>query len=849
MENVNDDSLEEKDFEEFDLSYSHFMEIYTSDLKSQTFDTMEFKKSSFRNVRIYENKGSEVKEIKLEYEQVKLESLSCDGLKSNYDITNCQRPTDDVGNDMAVNKNGKNNKTFSDSGEREHEIVKDSNCVLKYNENVLQTIKCEVEDDNNTHFDMILVKTEKQNSIKSKNRLDDIVKSEKQTITENLNRLDNTVEPEEKISTENKNRLDDTVVYEEQTYVESKNRLNYTVVPGEKTSTNSKNRLNDTLESKEQTRTESKNRLNDTIDLEMENNFVEENANDSLKSKIVNLTKKIKEKNMNKPIYHCKLGDQNNNDYITVDSEIICLDDNHKNNDIVESLDVKVEIFAESNPELKIKKQTEMKKEIYVKKHDKKANKETVHEEVRLKVHSRLEKGDGSLKSEDGGENSLCSQNQMGSSKNRNDQILGKKSIENEDEDIMIIEYHSRCIELIDITTEEQKRPLAKHTNEIETLEVEFCKENSEKIQKSYPKLEDMERIRLSGEHMEKYLKLPMFSKVVIGCFVKLKVYEPSGVSFLKLSKTMPDQSQPKKKYYRGSRVSKGVEMDKIRSKVYNQVFPLNNIIDYMFLNHEYEEWIEECCQNNYERSTIEYVLNKEKEITNIDKCHQVMDNDPFCLGNQNYLAENNPYWLQSEKETEFYCSLCKKFLPKAKQVLLHIVNRRHSLKAATSLECDNILRDGYMIKALIFHEAYKTTEQETTLRTRIFFKCPSCEINLTTVRKLLDHLKEDYHVKDKDDETIEKSLKNLLETILKMIKRKVKNDRELNHVKNTLGNNTEGEGFKTVSKKLKTLNHINIENVQKSNQSQNCNVANIDNVSISILSLFLVILPNNNTF
>ncbi|KAK8720927.1 hypothetical protein OTU49_013017 [Cherax quadricarinatus] len=126
---------------------------------------------------------------------------------------------------------------------------------------------------------------------------------------------------------------------------------------------------------------------------------------------------------------------------------------------------------------------------------------------------------------------------------------------------------------------------------------------------------EDLEKIRLSRHKMERFVHLPIFSKAIIGCFVKIGIGNHQGLPVYRVAE-ITEVCETAKIYQLGNtRTNKG-----LRLKHGNQerVFRLEFVSNSTFSDSEFNKWVEDCAAHGTELPTMEHVEQKQKDIKDL---------------------------------------------------------------------------------------------------------------------------------------------------------------------------------------------------------------------------------------
>ncbi|KAG7174089.1 RNA polymerase-associated protein Rtf1-like, partial [Homarus americanus] len=110
---------------------------------------------------------------------------------------------------------------------------------------------------------------------------------------------------------------------------------------------------------------------------------------------------------------------------------------------------------------------------------------------------------------------------------------------------------------------------------------------------------EDLEKIRLSRHKMERFVHLPIFSKAIIGCFVRIGIGNFEGRPVYRVAE-ITEVCETAKIYQLGNtRTNKGLRLN-------------------VFSDSEYNKWVEDCAAHGTDLPSMEHVEQKQKDVQDL---------------------------------------------------------------------------------------------------------------------------------------------------------------------------------------------------------------------------------------
>lgn len=123
---------------------------------------------------------------------------------------------------------------------------------------------------------------------------------------------------------------------------------------------------------------------------------------------------------------------------------------------------------------------------------------------------------------------------------------------------------------------------------------------------------EQLNQIRLSRHKLERFVHLPFFNKVAIGCFVRVGVGAPNGRPVYKVWE-ITDICETAKIYQLGNtRTNKGL---RLRHAAQERVIRLEFVSNQEFIESEFTKWRESCALQGISVPTVDEVDSKMKDI------------------------------------------------------------------------------------------------------------------------------------------------------------------------------------------------------------------------------------------
>ncbi len=135
---------------------------------------------------------------------------------------------------------------------------------------------------------------------------------------------------------------------------------------------------------------------------------------------------------------------------------------------------------------------------------------------------------------------------------------------------------------------------------------------SKKKVQKYVETMEDLEPIRLSRHKMERFVHLPMFKRLITGCFVRIGIGQNQGRSVYRCCE-ITDVVETAKVYQLGKvRTNVGL---KLKFGKQERVFRLEFISNTPFVASEFERWKDTVEKDNISVPTKDFVASKADEI------------------------------------------------------------------------------------------------------------------------------------------------------------------------------------------------------------------------------------------
>ncbi|XP_063883020.1 RNA polymerase-associated protein RTF1 homolog isoform X4 [Scylla paramamosain] len=139
---------------------------------------------------------------------------------------------------------------------------------------------------------------------------------------------------------------------------------------------------------------------------------------------------------------------------------------------------------------------------------------------------------------------------------------------------------------------------------------------DSHRSRESRPKFvtcrEDLEKIRLSRHKMERFVHLPIFSKAIIGCFVRIGIGSNQGRPVYRVAEITAVCETAKIYQLGNTRTNKGL---RLKHGSHERVFRLEFVSNSPFQESEYNKWVEDCAAHGTELPSMIHVDQKQKDI------------------------------------------------------------------------------------------------------------------------------------------------------------------------------------------------------------------------------------------
>lgn len=123
---------------------------------------------------------------------------------------------------------------------------------------------------------------------------------------------------------------------------------------------------------------------------------------------------------------------------------------------------------------------------------------------------------------------------------------------------------------------------------------------------------EDLEKIRLSRHKMERFVHLPIFSKAIIGCFVRIGIGSNQGRPVYRVAEITAVCETAKIYQLGNTRTNKGL---RLKHASHERVFRLEFVSNSPFQESEYHKWVEDCAAHGTELPSMVHVSQKQKDI------------------------------------------------------------------------------------------------------------------------------------------------------------------------------------------------------------------------------------------
>ncbi|XP_063608060.1 RNA polymerase-associated protein RTF1 homolog isoform X2 [Penaeus indicus] len=150
---------------------------------------------------------------------------------------------------------------------------------------------------------------------------------------------------------------------------------------------------------------------------------------------------------------------------------------------------------------------------------------------------------------------------------------------------------------------------------------------------------EDLEKIRLSRHKMERFVHLPIFSKAIIGCYVRIGIGSNQGRPVYRVAE-ITEVCETAKIYQLGNtRTNKGL---RLKHGSHERVFRLEFVSNSVFSDSEYNKWVEDCAAHGTPLPLMEHVTQKQKDIQDL-LYYQFSSEDIDKMVEEKARFNNNP--------------------------------------------------------------------------------------------------------------------------------------------------------------------------------------------------------------
>lgn len=150
---------------------------------------------------------------------------------------------------------------------------------------------------------------------------------------------------------------------------------------------------------------------------------------------------------------------------------------------------------------------------------------------------------------------------------------------------------------------------------------------------------EDLEKIRLSRHKMERFVHLPIFSKAIIGCYVRIGIGSNQGRPVYRVAE-ITEVCETAKIYQLGNtRTNKGL---RLKHGSHERVFRLEFVSNSVFSDSEYNKWVEDCAAHGTPLPLMEHVIQKQKDIQDL-LYYQFSSEDIDKMVEEKARFNNNP--------------------------------------------------------------------------------------------------------------------------------------------------------------------------------------------------------------
>ncbi|KAG8272089.1 RNA polymerase-associated protein rtf1 [Homalodisca vitripennis] len=151
---------------------------------------------------------------------------------------------------------------------------------------------------------------------------------------------------------------------------------------------------------------------------------------------------------------------------------------------------------------------------------------------------------------------------------------------------------------------------------------------------------EELNRIRLSRHKMERFVHLPIFNRVVEGCFVRIGIGNHNGKPVYRVAE-ISGVCETAKIYQLGTtRTNKGL---KLRHGAQERVFRLEFVSNQEFTDTEYLKWRETCALQGISIPTVQDLDNKLRDIKEA-MIYEFKEEDIEKIVKEKERFKQNPY-------------------------------------------------------------------------------------------------------------------------------------------------------------------------------------------------------------
>ncbi|XP_071488926.1 RNA polymerase-associated protein RTF1 homolog [Diadema antillarum] len=159
---------------------------------------------------------------------------------------------------------------------------------------------------------------------------------------------------------------------------------------------------------------------------------------------------------------------------------------------------------------------------------------------------------------------------------------------------------------------EEQRSTDQSEASESEASGSEREEEEEEQMTMYVSTKEELNRIRLSRNKLEKWVHMPFFHNTVVGCFVRIGIGHNAGRPVYRVAEIIDVVETAKIYAIGGTRTNKGF---KLRYAAQERVFRLEFVSNQDFSDTEFQKWHEDMINGDFDLPTINEVETKEAAI------------------------------------------------------------------------------------------------------------------------------------------------------------------------------------------------------------------------------------------